>query len=424
MFGAYSGLIGVAALIAVAVVFSAKRGAIRPTVALRAFLAQVLIGLFVLKVPAGQAALEAVSNVALIVIGYTNAGVDMVFGALVPPEGEVSFFIAVLPILVFFSALMAVLYHLQVMQLIVKGGGWLLERAIGLRPLESLNAVANIFMGQAEAPLTLRPYLPRASKAQVFTIMVSGMASVSGTVLAAFVNMGIEANYLFAASFMAAPGGLLMAHLFFPDPAKPTDEPAIAEEPDAKAESSRQNGLMDGPDENNRYANVIMAAAAGAENGMILAAKIGAMLLAFVALIALGNGLVGWLGGFAGAPDLTIQRILGFVFAPVMWLVGVDWSEAVLTGGIFGEKVIANEFIAYASAAQILDELSPKTAVILSFSLCGFANLSSIAILLGGLGSLVPARRDDIALMGPRALAAASFSNLMSAALAGVIVSL
>ncbi|MEM6746307.1 MAG: nucleoside transporter C-terminal domain-containing protein [Pseudomonadota bacterium] len=419
MLDAAAGLVGVVALFALAVAFSAERSAIRPWVVVRAFALQFAIAILVLRIPAGQAGLKTLSDQVLVLLGYTQYGVDMVFGDLQPPPGKVSFFISVLPIIVFFSSLMAVLYHLQIMQRVVEAGGFVLRRMVGLRPLESLNAIANIFISQAESPLTLRPYLKGATQAQIFAIMVSGMASVSGTVLAAYAGMGIPVEQLVAASFMSAPGGLLMGHLFFPEtknPGAPTDQSADVAAPSLAGGSE--------PDEKSRYANVIMAAAVGAESGLVLAAKIGAMLLAFVALIALANGVVGGVGALFGIEDLTIQRMLGFVFAPVMIAVGAAPGEAIAAGGIFGEKLIANEFIAYLSLSEQLETFSPKTALVVTFALCGFANISSIAILLGGLGTLVPQYRDAIARMGIRAVAAASFSNLMSAAIAGILFSL
>lgn len=419
MLHAASGFIGVFALFALAIAFSSERSAIKPMVALRAFALQFMIAILVLKIPAGQSGLRALSDQVLVLLGYTQYGVDMVFGDLQPPEGKVSFFISVLPIIVFFSSLMAVLYHLQIMQRVVEAGGFVLRRMVGLRPLESLNAIANIFISQAESPLTLRPYLKGATQAQIFAIMVSGMASVSGTVLAAYASMGIPVEQLVAASFMSAPGGLLMGHLFFPETKDASDAPEDA--PNVTAPSLTGGSE---PDANSRYANVIMAAAVGAESGLVLAAKIGAMLLAFVALIALANGIVGSIGGLFGIEGLSIQAMLGFVFAPVMIAIGAAPGEAVAAGGIFGEKLIANEFIAYLSLSEQLEAFSPKTALVLTFALCGFANISSIAILLGGLGTLAPQYRDAIARMGVRAVTAASFSNLMSAAIAGILFSL
>lgn len=445
--GDFAGVIGVFTLIALAIGFSADRQRIRPMVVVRALGLQILIGFFALKLPVGQVILGAFAERVLALINYTQAGVGMVFGALVPTDGRVSFFVQVLPIIVFFSALMSVLYHLQIMRYVVEGGGWVLRRLVGLRPLESLNAVANIFIGQAEAPLTLRPLLRRATDAQIFAITVSGMASVSGTVLAAYTNMGISIDYLIAASCMAAPGGLLMGHLFYPETrsdaelaeldkagkaAKPTSPANPSSQLNADIEEANSappadddfGGAGTEPDENNRYENVIMAAAMGAEKGLVLAAKVGAMLLAFVALIALANGILGAVGGWVGIENLTIQRGLGYIFSPVMLAVGTAPGEAIAAGGIFGEKLVTNEFVAYYSLSEVIDTFSDKTGLILTFALCGFANVSSIAIVIGGLGSLVPAHRNTIARLGIRAVIAASFSNLMSAALAGLIFSI
>jgi CNT family concentrative nucleoside transporter len=284
-----------------------------------------------------------------------------------------------------------------------------LRRIIGTGPVESLNAAANIFVGQTEAPLVVRPYLRSLTEPQLFAIMVSGLASVAGTVLAAYAQMGIRIEYLLAASFMSAPGGLLMAKILMPD----TDRhlPAGGSAVPLEMEESH-------------HANVILAAAVGARDGVMLAVNIGAMLVAFVSLIALFNGLVGGLGGWVGIEDLTLERILGFLFAPLMYLLSVPWAEAQTAGALFGEKLILNEFVAYFHLGQVADTLSPRTEAVVTFSLCGFANLSSIAILLGGLGSLVPEKRELIARFGLRAVAAGSLSNLMSAALASLLIPL
>jgi CNT family concentrative nucleoside transporter len=266
-----------------------------------------------------------------------------------------------------------------------------------------MNAAANIFVGQTEAPLVVRPYLRGLTDAQMFTIMVSGLASVAGTVLAAYTMMGAEMKYLLAASLMSAPGGLLMAKLMMPD----------------------EGGIVHGREtlamERSRHANVILAAAIGASDGLKLAVNIGAMLIAFVALIALCNGIVGWVGGWFGV-ELTLQMILGKVFRPVMYLLSIPWAEAEAAGALFGEKLILNEFVAFSHLNDYLGGASERTRAIVTFSLCGFANLSSIAILLGGLGLLVPEKRELIARFGLRAVAAGSLSNLMSAALAGLLL--
>lgn len=402
-------VLGILAIITIAVLLSTNRRAIRPRVVISAFALQSAVAVLVLYAPAGKAAVHLLSTGVQALLGFSSAGINMVFGPLASIENVgFSFAVHVLPIIIFFSALMSVLYHLGVMQWVVRGVGGALRYLLGTQPVESLNAAANMFVGQTEAPLVVRPYLTRLTDAQLFTIMVSGLASVAGTVLAAYAQMGIRLDYLLAASFMAAPGGLLMAKLIMPDePQTSADEPTAVLAP-AEAKD----------------VNVILAAANGAREGGRLAVNIGAMLIAFVALIALLNGVFGTLGGFMGIEDLTMERVLGFLFAPLMYLLSVPWDEAHLAGTLFGEKLILNEFVAYLHLAQVADELSEQTEAVVTFALCGFANVSSIAVLLGGLGSLIPEKRDLIARFGVRAVAAASLSNLMSAALASLLVGL
>jgi CNT family concentrative nucleoside transporter len=312
----------------------------------------------------------------------------------------------VLPVIIFFSALMSVLYHLKVMQLVVKFFGGGLRWIIGTRAVESLNAAANIFIGQTESPLVVRPYLKGLTEPQLFAVMVSGVASVAGTVLLAYVTMGAELKYLLAASFMAAPGGLLMAKIIMPD-----------DHVDSAQEDDEHLKMEDSP-----HVNVILAAAVGARDGLMLAVNIGAMLIAFIALIALFNGIVGGLAGLVGIEDLTLQKILGWLFSPIMYVLSVPWAEAQAAGALFGEKLILNEFVAFSHLNDYLAGMSERTRAVVTFSLCGFANLSSIAILLGGLGVLIPEKRELIAKFGIKAIAAGSLSNLMSAALAGLLL--
>jgi CNT family concentrative nucleoside transporter len=401
-------VVGVGVVIGIAVLLSDNRRAIKPRIVLAAFALQAALAALVLYFPIGKVILETISAGVQAVINYSQAGINMVFGGLLPENAPTVFAINVLPIVIFFSALMSVLYHLKIMQLVVRivGGG--LQWVIGTRPVESLNAAANIFIGMTEAPLVVRPYLRGLSEPQFFAIMVSGVASVAGTVLAAYAQMGVRLDYLLAASFMAAPGGLLMAKIIMPDE---RETPATA------VESVRLVG------EHSQYDNVILAAAAGAQDGVKLAVNIGAMLIAFVALIALFNGVVGGLGGLFGFENLSLEGMLGFVFAPLMYLLSVPWSEAQVAGALFGEKLILNEFVAFLHLGSVLAEISPRTEAVVTFSLCGFANLSSIAILLGGLGTLVPQKRDLLARFGLKAVLAASLSNLMSAALAGIFLS-
>lgn len=401
------GLIGVVLILLVAYLASENRKAIRPRIVLVCFALQVLIAVLVLYVPFGKVVLGAMAEKVTTLLSYANAGIDMIFGGLADESLGFSFLVRVLPVVIFFAALMEVLYHMKFMQFVVRYGGRGIRFLTGTRPVESLNVVANIFVGQTEAPLSLKPYLPSITRPELFAIMVSGLASIAGTVLAGYIQLGIKPEYLIAACFMSAPAGLLMAKIIMPD-----------SEEDNREDVSEVFDLAD----DREHANVIMAAAVGAQNGVTLAVNIGAMLLAFVSLIALCNGLLGYFGGWFGADDLSIQTVFGYIFMPVMLALNVPWAEAQQAGAIFGEKVVLNEFIAYLSLVDVQGDLSERTVVILTFALCGFANLSSIAILLGGLGALIPDRMSEIAKMGIKAVFAASLANLMNAALAGILI--
>ncbi len=403
------GLIGVAAILLFAVLISRNRKAINLRIVLTCFGLQVAVAIFVLYTQIGQNFIDFLAGKVNGFLSYADAGINMIFGGLASDAVGFSFFTRVLPIVIFFAAFMEVVYHLKIMQKIVYWGGRGLRAITGTRPVETLNVIANIFIGQTEAPLSLRPYLPKLTQAELFAVMVSGMASIAGTVLAGYISMGIETKYLLAACFMSAPGGLLMAKLVMPDD---KDDPHID-----------MNEMMINADEQT-HINLIMAAGVGAQNGVKLAVNIGAMLLAFVSLIAVMNGLLGWGGNWLGLTDLTVQKILGYIFAPVMWLLNVPSDEILLAGGLFGEKIILNEFVAYASMSGLQADMSAHTIIVLTFALCGFANLSSIGIILGGLGALIPERMNDIAKMGLLAVVTASLANLMSAALAGILFGL
>ena len=401
----YIGIVGIVVILAIAFLFSSNRKAVNLRIVGAAFALQVVVATIVLYWDKGRAGIEFLSNVVMAVIGFSREGIDMVFGPLADTEViGFSFAINVLPIIIFFSALMSVLYHLRVMEWIVKLVGGFLHKVIGTGAVESMNAAANIFVGQTEAPLAVRPYLKGLTEAQMFAVMVSGLASIAGTVLAGYALMGAELKYLLAAAFMAAPGGLLMAKIVMPD--------------DVVVGSGQPEKLVM---EKSQHKNVILAAASGTTDGLRLAANIGAMLIAFVALIALFNGLVGWVSGWFGY-ELTLQMILGKIFQPLMFLLSVPWEEAQAAGALFGEKLILNEFVAFSHLNDYLAGMTPRTIAIVTFSLCGFANLSSIAILLGGLGVLVPEKRDLIGQLGLKAVLAGSLSNLMSAALAGLLL--
>jgi CNT family concentrative nucleoside transporter len=400
------GILGIIVILIIAVLFSSNRKAIHLRVVAAAFVLQAAIAAFVLYFDWGRRAIAWLSTGVLAIISYSKAGIDMVFGPLADTDVVgFSFAVNVLPIIIFFAALMSVLYHLRIMEWLVRIVGGALHRIIGTGSIESMNAAANIFVGQTEAPLVVKPYLKGLTDAQFFAVMVSGLASIAGTVLAGYVLMGAELKYLLAAAFMAAPGGLLMAKIIMPD-----DQyipPALHERLQM---------------ERSEHANLILAAAAGTTEGLRLAVNIGAMLVAFVALIALFNGLVGGVFGLFGIEGITLQLILGKIFQPLMFLLSVPWEEAEAAGALFGEKIILNEFVAFSHLNDYLAGMSPRTIAVSTFALCGFANLSSIAILLGGLGVLVPEKREVIGRLGIKAVLAASLSNLMSAALAGLML--
>ena len=402
------GAAGIALLLAIAFAFSSNRKHIRLRVVGAAFAMQAGIAVLVLYVPAGKAVIAAMSQGVSNLLGYAQAGIDFLFGPLAKPEiGGNSFAIAALPVIIFFASLISILYHLGIMQLIVKWVGGGIQKVTGISKVESLCAAANIFVGQSESPLVIRPYLASLTPAQLFLVMTSGMAGVAGTILAAYASMGIKIDYLLAASFMSAPGGILMAKIMMPDDPKDTEiDPVI---------------FADASHDEEKPANVIMAAAQGAQTGVKLAVAVGAMLLAFVALVALANGILGGVGAWFGYPDLSFQAILGVLFKPIMYLVGVPWNEAGTAGGLFGTKVVLNEFVAFISLGQDT-ALSPLTVAIVTFALCGFANFSSIAIQMAVTGSLAPNQRPMIAKLGLKALVAGSLANLMSAALAGMML--
>ena len=400
------GIAGIVVILAIAFAFSSNRKAINLRIVGAAFALQVVVATIVLYWDKGRAAINWLSDGVMAVIGFSKAGIDMVFGPLADTEVVgFSFAINVLPIIIFFSALMSVLYYLRIMEWVVKIVGGFLHKVIGTGAVESMNAAANVFVGQTEAPLAVRPYLKGLTEAQMFAVMVSGLASIAGTVLAGYAMMGAELKYLLAAAFMAAPGGLLMAKIIMPD-----DQVVKARE--------HEKLIM----EKSEHKNVILAAASGTTDGLRLAANIGAMLIAFVALIALFNGVVGGICSLFGLEGITLQLILGKIFRYLMFLLSVPWAEAEAAGALFGEKLILNEFVAFSHLNEYLAGMSPRTIAITTFSLCGFANLSSIAILLGGLGVLVPEKRDLIGQLGLKAVLAGSLSNLMSAALAGLLL--
>lgn len=417
-------IVGIAGLVAIAWVLSLNRRAIRFRVVAAALATQLVIGALILFVPAGKSVLAAAAIGVNHILEFGNRGIEFMFAGLVSPKmfevfGGLGFVFAlrILPAIIFVTALISVLYYLGIMRWIVTGLGMLFQKIIGVSKIESFSAVATIFLGQSEMPAAVKPFVHQLRGPELFAIMASGMASVAGSVLAGYAGLGVRLEYLIAASFMAIPGGLLFAKMICP-----TTEPSTIDFSNLEFEDTRPTNVMD-------------AAAAGAMVGLKIAVNVGAMVLAFVGLIALLNGLVGGVMGWFGHPELNLETLIGTAFSPLAWLIGVPWETAGIAGNLLGQKLILNEFVAYISLAPYLKDaatvtaagltvLDPKTIAILSFALCGFANFSSIAILAGGFGAILPSLRSEVARYGLRVVAAATLSNLMSATIAGMFIGL
>ncbi|MFW9302499.1 NupC/NupG family nucleoside CNT transporter [Glaesserella parasuis] len=412
--GTLNSLLGIVVLLGIAFLLSNNKRAINFRTVFGALASQIGIAALILYVPVGRNALGAMAEGVAKVISYGNEGVAFLFGGLVSDKmfevfggGGFVFAFRVLPIIVFFSALISLLYYVGIMQWVIKiiGGG--LQKVLGTSQAESMSAAANIFAGQSEAPLVVKPYISKMTESELFAVMCGGLASIAGSVMAGYAGMGVPLTYLIAASFMAAPAGLLFAKIILPQTEKFND--------------SIENVELEKP------ANVLDAAAAGASSGMHLALNVGAMLISFIALIALINGVLGAVGGWFGYEGLNLGLILGWIFKPLAWAIGVPWNEAEVAGQMIGLKLAINEFVGYLEFAKYLGPEAPmaltdKTKAIVTFALCGFANFSSIAVLIGSLGSMAPNRRGDVARLGIKAVIAGSLANLMSAAIAGLFI--
>jgi CNT family concentrative nucleoside transporter len=400
------GLLGVAVLLGIAFALSSAKRSINWRTVGGAFAIQASVGAFVLYSEPGKNVLLAATKFVANIIAYSQEGINFLFGPIGDKSIAFIFAFNVLPVIVFFSSLIAVLYHLKIMGLIIKLIGGALQKLLNTSKPESMSSAANIFVGQTEAPLVVRPFIPHMTSSELFAVMVGGLASIAGSVMAGYAGMGVELKYLLAASFMAAPGGLLMAKIILPETSTPNEE--------LKEVNAEETG----------YANVFDAAASGAASGMTLALNVGAMLLAFIALIAMLNGLIGWSAGLLGFENVTFEGILGYILQPLAWAIGVPWEEAQLAGSFIGQKMVVNEFVAYLNFLENQSALSAPSQAIITFALCGFANFSSIAILMGGIGAMAPTRRKEIARLGMKAVIAATLANLMSATLAGIFLSL
>ncbi len=408
--GSLISIVGILVLMFIAYLFSVNRRAINIRTVFGALAIQISIGAFILYVPWGRDFLKLLADGVQSIINYGNEGIKFLFGNVVTkPDGPLGFVFAVnvLSIIIFFSAFISVLYYLGIMQFFIRIIGGSLQKALGTSRCESMSAAANIFVGQTEAPLVIKPFIAKMTESELFAVMVGGLASIAGSVMAGYAGMGVPLTYLIAASFMAAPAGLLFAKIIVPQTETFNDDIKISDE--------------------ERPSNVLDAAASGASTGMQLALNVGAMLIAFVALIALINGLLGSIGGIFGYHSFSLNTIFGFIFRPLAWIIGVPWNDAEIAGRMIGIKLAVNEFVGYLEFAPYLAQdavvqLSDKTKAIITFALCGFANFSSIAVLIGGLGGMAPNRRGDIARLGLRAVLAGSLANLMSATIAGLFI--
>jgi CNT family concentrative nucleoside transporter len=413
------GLAGILAILLIAFVLSSNRRAIRIRVVAAAFALQAGIAVLVLWTSWGKAGIQALSGGVSNLLGYANKGTEFLFGPEATNPLAHTFALGALPVIIFFASIVAILYYLGVMQRIVRWVGGAIGWITGIGRVESLSAAANIFVGQSESPLVVRPYLAALPPSHIFTVMTVGMAGVAGTILLAYAQLlGPQAlPFLLAAAFMSAPGGILMAKIMMPDE-PPADELPL----EGAAPAAEQVDVAETFEEGEKPANIIMAAAQGAQTGVRLAVAVGAMVLAFVALVALANGLLGGLGNLVGFPGLSFQAIVGAIFKPIMFLIGIPWNEAGHAGGLFGTKIVLNEFVAFIDLGQMHGQLSPRSVAIVTFALCGFANFSSIAIQMAVTGGLAPNQRPVIARLGIKALIAGSLANLMSAALAGILL--
>jgi CNT family concentrative nucleoside transporter len=404
----YRGLLGLIFILAVAWALSTHKKAIKTRILFWGLGLQFVFAILVLNTPFGQV-FKVASDFVAALLHYSEAGSTFVFGPLGTAAGEKSmgviFAFQVLPIIIFIASLFSILYYLGIMQWVVKGMAIAMQKIMGASGAESLNVAASIFMGQTEAPLTIRPFVPGLTESELFTIMVSGMAHVSGAVMAAYVAFAhVEIQHLLTAVIMTAPATIMLAKILIPE----TDTPVTAGKVDVHLEKTA--------------VNVIDAAAQGAGDGLHLSLNIAAMLIAFLALIALVNGMLGWVHAHVAFVPGTLQQILGMIFAPLAWLMGVAWNDCASIGNLLGTRLVLNEFVAFVDLGKIRETLDPKSFAIATYALCGFANFSSIAIQIGGIGALAPNRKPDLARLGLKAVMAGSMANFMSACIAGILL--
>ncbi len=407
--GRFTGILGLITILGLAYAFSTNRRAIRLKTVAWGLGLQFLFAVFVLRVDAGRAAFQKAGDAVTQLLSYAYAGSHFVFGDLAKPGSQLGYFaFGVLPTVIFIAAFFAVLYHLGVMQVIIRIFAWVMTRVMGASGAESLNVAARIFMGQTEAPLTIRPFLPELTRSELMTVMTSGMAHVSGGIMAAYIAFGIDPKHLLSAVIMTAPGTLLMAKMLVPE----TEQAKTAGKVVMSAEEEKTEAEE----------NLIGAIARGTTDGLYLALNIAAMLVSFLALIALTNGIFGGIHNHVSWFPHSLEQVFGYIFAPVAWVIGIPAHDCLKVGNLLGTRMVLNELVAFSILGQMKTLLDPRSITIATFALCGFANLSSIGIQIGGIGALAPNKRGELAKLGVRAMLAGTMANLMSASIAGMLL--
>ena len=407
--GRFTGILGLLTMLALAYAFSTNRRAIRLKTVAWGLGLQFLFAVFVLRIDAGRMAFQKAGDAVTKLLSYAHAGSHFVFGDLANPGSQLGYFaFGVLPTVIFIAAFFAVLYHLGVMQIIIRIFAWVMTRVMGASGAESLNVAASIFMGQTEAPLTIRPFLSELTRSELMTVMTSGMAHVSGGIMAAYIFFGIDPRHLLSAVIMTAPGTLLMAKMLVPE----TEQPKTAGRVVMSAEEEKAE----------REENLLGAIARGTTDGLHLALNIAAMLISFLALIALTDGILGGVHHWVSWFPESLEKIFGALFAPVAWVIGVPWHDCKFIGTLLGTRMALNELVAFSMLGQAKGTLDPRSFTIATFALCGFANLSSIGIQIGGIGALAPNKKSELARLGIRAMLAGTMANLMSASIAGMLL--
>jgi concentrative nucleoside transporter, CNT family len=408
--GRYTGILGLLTMLALAYIFSTNRRAIRVKTVAWGLGLQITFAIFVLRIDYGRRAFQVIGDAANKALSYSFFGSEFVFGPLGKQSSNIGFIFAfqVLPVVIFICALFAILYHIGVMQIVIRGMAWAMTRIMGASGAESLNVAASIFMGQTEAPVTIRPFLPELTRSELMTVMTSGMAHVSGSIMAAYFAFGAEPRHVLSAVIMTAPGTILVAKMLVPETEHPKTAGTVV--------------MPQSEEEKEKHENLLGAIARGTGDGLHMALNIGAMLIAFIALIHLVDGIMGGIHNHLVWFPASLEGILGVIFAPVAWVIGIPWRDCHIIGNLLGTRMVLNELVAFSMLGPQRAALDPRSFTIATFALCGFANLSSVGIQIGGIGALAPNKRGELARLGIRAMLAGTMANLMSASIAGMLL--